>query len=144
MKEWINGWMICLRLFVVQSRADLWDVPESLRRWTTRPTHQVWRHLGRGHQGCAQTAVWERQTRTIISPVRISPIKLLEQQYRSSTPHRQNVWSSHYSIAPCGAGAPLFPLVHLLPHLFPPFTFLILSLALPIFFFCSSLPFLPE
>ena len=22
-------------------------------------------------------------------------------------------------LAPCGAGAPLFPLVHLLPHLFP-------------------------
>ena len=27
------------------------------------------------------------------------------------------------SLAPCGAGAPLFPLVHLLPHLFPPFYF---------------------
>ena len=38
------------------------------------------------------------------------------------------------SIAPCGAGAPLFHLC----------TFLFLSLALPIFFFCPSLPFLPE
>jgi len=46
--------------------------------------------------------------------------------------------------APCGAGAPLFPLVHLLPHLFPLYTFPFLSLALPIFFFCPSLPFLPE
>ena len=45
--------------------------------------------------------------------------------------------------APCGAGALLFPLVHLL-HLFLFFTFLFLSLALPIFFFCPSLPFLPE
>ena len=45
--------------------------------------------------------------------------------------------------APCGAGAPLFPLVHVLPYLFP-FTFSFLSLALPIFFFCPSLPFLPE
>ena len=42
--------------------------------------------------------------------------------------------------APCRAGAPLFPLVHLLPHLFPLFTFLFLSLALPIFFFCPSIP----
>ena len=41
--------------------------------------------------------------------------------------------------APCGAGAPLFPLVHLLSHLFPPFTFLFLSLALPFFFLCPSL-----
>ena len=49
-----------------------------------------------------------------------------------------------FFLAPCGAGAPLFPLVHLLSHLFPPFTFLFLSLALPIFFFCPSLPFLPE
>jgi len=30
--------------------------------------------------------------------------------------------------------------VHLLPHLFPLFTFLFLSLALPIFFFCPSIP----
>ena len=48
-------------------------------------------------------------------------------------------------IAPCGAEAPPpFPLslVHLLRHLF--FTFTFLSLALPIFFFCPSLPFLPE
>ena len=45
---------------------------------------------------------------------------------------------------PCGAGAPLFPFVHLLPHLFPLFTFLFLSLALPMFFFCPSLLFLPE
>ena len=50
----------------------------------------------------------------------------------------------HSFHASCGAGAPLFPLVHLLPHLFPFFTFLFLSLALPIFFFCPSLPFLPE
>ena len=51
-------------------------------------------------------------------------------------------------LAPCGAGAPspfpLFPLVHLLPHLLLFFTFPFLSLALPIFFFCPSLPFLPE
>ena len=37
-----------------------------------------------------------------------------------------------------------FPLVHLLSHLFLVFTFPFLSLALPIFFFCPSLPFLPE
>jgi len=42
-----------------------------------------------------------------------------------------------------GRGTPL-PLVHLLPHVFPIFTFFFLSLALPIFFFCGSLPFLPE
>jgi len=41
-------------------------------------------------------------------------------------------------------GHPSSPLVHLLPHLFPVFTFPFLSLALPIFFFCPSLPFLPE
>ena len=40
-----------------------------------------------------------------------------------------------------GSGHPSSPLVHLLPHLFPLFTFLFLSLALPIFFFCPSLPF---
>ena len=39
---------------------------------------------------------------------------------------------------------PPFPLVHLLCHLLVFFTFLFLSLALPIFFFCPSLPFLPE
>jgi len=38
-----------------------------------------------------------------------------------------------------GQGTPLFPLVHLLPHLFP-----FLSLALLIFFYRPSLPFLPE
>jgi len=43
-----------------------------------------------------------------------------------------------------GPGHPSSPLVHLLPHLFPLFTFPFLSLALPIFFFCPSLPFLPE
>jgi len=37
----------------------------------------------------------------------------------------------------------LLPLVHLL-HLFHLFTFPFLSLALPIFFFCPPLPFLPE
>ena len=45
--------------------------------------------------------------------------------------------------APCGAGAPLFPLfIYFL--IFSLFTFSFLSLALPIFFFCPSLPFLPE
>ena len=39
-----------------------------------------------------------------------------------------------------GPGYPSSPLV----HLFPLFTFPFLSLALPIFFFCPSLPFLPE
>ena len=39
-----------------------------------------------------------------------------------------------------GRGTP-FPLVHLLPHLFPPFIFLFLSLASPIFFFCHPFPF---
>ena len=42
--------------------------------------------------------------------------------------------------APCAAGAPFFPPC---PS-FPPFTFPSLSLALHIFFFCPSLPFLPE
>ena len=48
---------------------------------------------------------------------------------------------------PCpvwGRGTPPFPLVHLLRHLLFFFTFPFLSLALPIFFFCPSLPFLPE
>jgi len=54
-------------------------------------------------------------------------------------------WFSKWvRMAPCGAGAPLSSLVHLLPHLFPLSTFLFLSLALPIFFFCPSFPFLPE
>jgi len=39
------------------------------------------------------------------------------------------------------AGAPLFPLVHLLPHLSP---FLLFSFFYWLFFFCPSLPFLPE
>jgi len=43
-----------------------------------------------------------------------------------------------------GPGHPSSPLVHLLPNLFSLFTFPFLSLALPIFFFCPSLPFLPE
>ena len=43
-----------------------------------------------------------------------------------------------------GLGHPSSPVVHLLHHLFPLFTFPFLSLALPIFFFCPSLPFLPE
>ena len=30
-----------------------------------------------------------------------------------------NASSSYCTSAPCGAGAPLFPLVHLLPYLFP-------------------------
>ena len=42
-----------------------------------------------------------------------------------------------------GPWQPSSSLVHLLPHLFPLFSFLFLSLALPIFF-CPSLPFLPE
>ena len=49
-------------------------------------------------------------------------------------------------LAPCGAGAPLLgssPCPFTFSS-FPPFTFLFLSLALPIFFFCPSLPFLPE
>ena len=37
-----------------------------------------------------------------------------------------------------GPGHSSFPLIHLLPHLFP---FHFLSLALPIFFFCPSFPF---
>ena len=45
--------------------------------------------------------------------------------------------------APCGAGAPLFPPCPFTSS-FPLFTFPFLSLALPIFFFCPSLPFLPE
>jgi len=43
-----------------------------------------------------------------------------------------------------GPGHPSFPLVHLLPHLFPLLLFSFLLFALPIFFFCPSLPFLPE
>ena len=44
----------------------------------------------------------------------------------------------------CGAGAPLFPPCPFSTFIFCPFSFLFLSLALPIFFFCPSLPFLPE
>jgi len=49
-----------------------------------------------------------------------------------------------HHFAPCGAGTALFPLsIHFL--IFCPFyTFLFLSLALLIFFFRLSLPFLPE
>ena len=54
--------------------------------------------------------------------------------------HLASLNTSRHNRAPCGAGAPLFSLVH---H-FPPFTFPFLSLALPIFFFCPSLSFLPE
>ena len=50
-------------------------------------------------------------------------------------------WSA---AAPCGAGAPLFPPCPFTSSSFPLFTFPFLSLALPIFFFCPSLPFLPE
>ena len=46
--------------------------------------------------------------------------------------------------APCRAGAPLFPPCPFTSSSFPFFTFSFLSLALPIFFFCPSLPFLPE
>ena len=42
-----------------------------------------------------------------------------------------------------GQGTPLPPCPFTFSS-FPPFTFLFLSLALPIFFFCPSLPFLPE
>ena len=45
-----------------------------------------------------------------------------------------------WNVPRVGPGHPSCPLV----HLFPLFTFLFLSLALPIFFFCPSLPFLPE
>ena len=44
----------------------------------------------------------------------------------------------------CGAGAPLFPPCPFTSSSFPLFTFSFLSLALPILFFCPSLPFLPE
>ena len=33
------------------------------------------------------------------------------------------VQDTRRTLAPCGGGAPLFPLVHLLPHLFPLFYF---------------------
>ena len=47
--------------------------------------------------------------------------------------------------AQCGAGAPLFPLpCPFTSSSFALFIFPFLSLALPIFFFCPSLPFLPE
>jgi len=42
-----------------------------------------------------------------------------------------------------GRGTPLPP-CPFTSSSFPPFTFLFLSFALPIFFFCPSLPFLPE
>ena len=49
---------------------------------------------------------------------------------------------SLFCFAPCGAGAPLFPLVHLLPHLFP-FYFSISFIGFTYFLLCPSLPFLP-
>ena len=57
--------------------------------------------------------------------------------------HLRNISNAALSYwAPCGAGAPLFPLsIYFL--IFSHFTFSFLSLALPIFFFCPSLPFLP-
>ena len=56
----------------------------------------------------------------------------------------KNVVCCEYSIRPVwGRGTPLPPLsIYFL--IFSPFTFPFLSLALPIFFFCPSLPFLPE
>ena len=41
------------------------------------------------------------------------------------------------STAPCGAGAPLFPLVRLLPHLFPLFTFLFFFIGFTYFLLLS-------
>ena len=46
----------------------------------------------------------------------------------------------HLSVAPCGAGAPLFPLVHLLPH-FLPFYFLLSFIGFT-YFLLLSIPFL--
>ena len=48
-----------------------------------------------------------------------------------------SVRSSPIHLPRVGPEHPSSPLVHLLPHLFPVFTFLFLSLALPIFFFFS-------
>ena len=48
------------------------------------------------------------------------------------------------AMPPCGAGAPLFPPCPSTSSSFPLFPFQFLSLALPIFFFCPSLSFLPE
>ena len=69
---------------------------------------------------------------------------LIHRAYRNRCFPPTSMQWRRQDLAPCGAGAPLFPLVHLLPHLFPLFTFLFLSLALLIFFFCPSLPILPE
>jgi len=44
------------------------------------------------------------------------------------------------TVAPCGAGAPLFSPLSIYFLIFPLFTFLFLSLALLILFFCPSLP----
>ena len=53
-----------------------------------------------------------------------------------------NIASQFQSFTPrVGPGHLSSPLVHLLPHLFPLFTFPFLSLALPIFFFFHPFPF---
>ena len=52
--------------------------------------------------------------------------------------------SEKCAISSCGARAPLFPPCPFTSSSFPLFTFSFLSLALPIFFFCPSLTFLPE
>jgi len=63
--------------------------------------------------------------------------------YVSRTSFLTQLFNSTVDSPVWGRGTPL-RLVHLLPHLFPLFTFPFLSLALPVFFFCPSLPFLPE
>jgi len=67
------------------------------------------------------------------------------------TLHYKLFFSAHHfqlllasTVAPCGAEAPLFHLFPFTSSSFPLFTFPVFSLALPIFFFCPSLPFLPE
>ena len=65
------------------------------------------------------------------------------QLHHCNWPYYQAAWFQSPS-APCGAGAPLFPPCPFASSSFPLFTLPFLSLALPIFFFCPSLPFLPE
>jgi len=149
-------WWVC-KIHVMLCHDRLGSGGQCRRSVYGWPTSTTWWPRSTWRSSSVATASWQRRSSTAVRATRWC--SLTASSMHSVPSMRWRIGRSktavyRYDCQHCcllivtvhwiSVGAPLFPLVNLLPHLFPFLLFPFFPWLYLFFFFCPSLPFLPE